>query len=113
MLFPGKGAVMVDLEGRIEFASNYFCDLMGITTTEVVGKSCFEFVFPEDLSKAKELLELNKQPNPVAFRFRLRRTDGTAVWTNIQGAPMLTASGETYAVVATVTAPEDGQPSET
>ena len=103
MPFAGKGVVLVDLNGCIRYGSTYFCDLVGVQHSELGGMSCFDFVFPEDLGAAKELLEENKLPNPAPFLFRLRRTDGAGVWVDIQGAPLKTADGQLYAVSATVT----------
>jgi PAS domain S-box-containing protein len=103
MLFPDKGALIVDLEGRIEFASNYFCDLIGVTTFEIIRKSCFDFVYPDDLPHAHKLLESSRQPNPAPSRFRLQDRDGNVTWADFQGAPMQTAAGSTYGIVLTVT----------
>jgi len=103
MPFDRKGAVLVDLDGLIAFASTYFCDLVGVEHDEFAGMSCFDFVFPEDMEAAKKLFDENKLPNAAPFSFRLRRTDGTEVWADIQGKAMHTASGEVYAISATVT----------
>jgi len=95
---------MLDLNGRIAFASTYFCDLVGLEHDKVPGMSCFDFVFPEDLDEARKLFEANKLPsNAVPFRFRLRRWDGTEVWTDIQGSALQTAGGKVYGISATVT----------
>jgi PAS domain S-box-containing protein len=79
MLFGNKGVVMLDLNGPILFASSYFCDLVGVEYDQAHDKSCFEFVFQEDLDEAKERFATNKLPHASPFRFRLRRVDGTAV----------------------------------
>jgi len=55
--------------------------------------SCFDFVFPEDIDEARKLLEANKLPHAKPFRFRLRRVDGSEVWTDIQGSALQTAQG--------------------
>jgi len=69
MPFPNTGVLMLDLNGRIAFASTYFCDLVGLEHDKVPGMSCFDFVFPEDLDEARKLFEANKLPsNAVPFR---------------------------------------------
>jgi PAS domain S-box-containing protein len=103
MPFANKGVVLLDLSGSIKYASTYFCDLVGIEHSDVAGRSCFDFVFPEDLESAKKLLDESKLPDPAPFPLRMRRTDGAAIWVDVQAAPMKTASGEVYAVSATVT----------
>src|SRR5215469_4739133 len=68
MYFRGKGAVLLSLEGRIAFASTYFCDLVGVEHKEIAGMSCFDFVFPEDRDKALELVNLEAESTPAPFR---------------------------------------------
>jgi PAS domain S-box-containing protein len=102
MPFKNKGALLLDLAGRIAFASTYFCDLVGIEHDEVDGKSWFDFVFPQDIDSARDLF--NKGKLPYGDRIRLRRLDGTAVWTDIHAAPMRERGGRIYAITATVTA---------
>lgn len=106
MPFRSKGAVMFDLQGRIAFASTYFCDLVGVEHDRVARMSYLDFVFAEDVPKAKTIFEHQTAIRPKPFRFRLRRSDGFPVWVDIQGAPLQTARGEIYAISATVTAAE-------
>jgi hypothetical protein len=47
MPFPGKGAMLIEISGRIAFASTYFCDLVGIEYDKIDGMSFFDFVYPE------------------------------------------------------------------
>lgn len=103
MPFLGKGAVILDLNGRIAFASTYFCDLVGVEHDKIAGMSCFDFVFLEDMEEARKLFEVSKLPHTTAFRFRLRRVDGSEVWADIQGSALQTAQGEVHAMTATVT----------
>jgi PAS domain-containing protein len=58
--FRGKGAVMLDLDGRIAFASTYFCDLVGIQHDKVAGMSYLDFVFPEDIDQVTSFFGENK-----------------------------------------------------
>lgn len=104
MPFRDKGAVMLDLEGRIAFASTYFCDLVGVQHDKIAGMSYFDFVFSEDADVAKQILEETKLPRGRPFRLRLRHTDGSPVWVDVQGAALQTASGELYAFSLTITA---------
>jgi len=106
MPFRGKGAVMLDLSGRIAFASTYFCDLVGVEHDKVSRMSYHDFVFSEDMLEAKKIFEHNNSPRPAPFRLRLRRLDGSPVWVDVQGVALQTARGEVYALSATITAVE-------
>ena len=104
MPFRGKGAVMLDLSGRIAFASTYFCDLVGVEHDKVARMSYLDFVFSEDMHEAMKIFEHNNPPLPAPFRLRLRHLDGSPVWVEVQRAPLQTARGEVYAISATITA---------
>jgi PAS domain S-box-containing protein len=103
MPFKNAGTLLLTLDGRIAFASTYFCDIVGVEHDKVAGMSCFDFVFPEDMDAARKLFETNGLPHADPFRFRLRRLNGTEIWTDIQAAPVQTAKGDVYAITATVT----------
>jgi PAS domain S-box-containing protein len=104
MPFPAKGAVLIELSGRIAFASTYFCDLVGIEHDKIAGMSFFAFVYPEDMEKARKMFEPTKIPSAEPSSLRLRRIDGGLVSVEIHGAPMEDAHGDAYAISATVTA---------
>ena len=99
-----KSILMLDLQGRIGFASSALCELLGTTPADIAGVSCFDFVFPEDVEQARMIFESNKVPHAEPFRFKLRRKDGSAVWADVQAEALRPASGQVYGIVATVTA---------
>ena len=103
MPFSDKGVLIVDLNGQIAFANTFFCDLVGVEHSNIRGMSWFDFVFSDDLEAAKKLFETNKGSSAEPFSFRLKRSDETPIWADVQGVAMRTASGEVYAVSATVT----------
>ena len=102
MPFKNAGTLLLMLDGRIAFASTYFCDLVGVAHDKVAGTSYFDFVFPEDMGAARKLFETNVLPHDP-LRLRLRRLNGTEIWTDIQAAPIQTAGGDVYAITVTVT----------
>jgi len=103
MFFRGKGAVLLNLEGRIAYASTRFCDLVGVDHTKVAGMSFFDFVFPEDVARAKETFELSIEPHASPFRFRLRASNGKEVTADIQSAAARTSGGQAFGVSVMVT----------
>jgi len=105
MPFKNTGVVILDLEGRIAFASTYFCDVVRLEHDKVPGLFWFDFVFPEEMDEARRLLKENIA-HSVPVRFRLRRSDGREVWTDILGSTMQTAGGKVYGISATVTVAE-------
>ena len=97
-----KGSLIVDLNGTIAFASSFFCALVRVEVGRAAGKSFFDFVFPEDLESAKNGFAASQSPLALPYPLRLRRSDGTEVWTAIQGQPLQTTSGKVYGVSATI-----------
>ena len=102
MPFKNASTLLLMLDGRIVFASTYFCDLVGVAHDKVAGMSYFDFVFPEDMDVARKFFETNVLPHDP-LRLRLRRLNGTETWTDIQATPIQTARGDVYAITATVT----------
>ena len=98
-----KGSIIVDMKGTITFASSYFCALVRVEADRAAGKSFFDFVYPEDLESAKKGFETSQSPLALPYPLRLRRSDGTEVWTAIQGRPLQTTSREVYGISATIT----------
>ena len=103
MPFPGKGTLLIDLEGRIAFASSFFCDLVGVQIKESTGRSFFDFVFSEDVKEARTRFEACKGRQALSFLLRLNKSDGSVVWAEIQCGTLQPVHGEVYAVTATVT----------
>ena len=102
-----KNSLLIDREWKVIFASSFFCDLVHIDFKKAGGKSLFEFVFPEDAEMVMAQLEASKRPHASPFLLKLKRSDGAPVWTEFQGLPIERASGEAYAMTATVTLASD------
>jgi PAS domain S-box-containing protein len=103
MPFQHNGIVMTDLEGRIKYANVFMCDLLGVEYNKIHERSALEFAFREDLESARRLFASSQSPGAKPFRFRLRRSDGTAVSVDVMCSAMKTAEGTMYGVIATVT----------
>jgi len=66
------------------------------------GKSFFDFVFPEDAEVVKTRLEGTKRLQASPFVLKLKRSDGSPVWTEFQRLPIESASDEVYAMTLTL-----------
>jgi PAS domain S-box-containing protein len=98
-----SGSLVVDLEGTIAFASSFFRSLVRVGAKKLAGMSFFDFVFPEDVESAKFRLDAGRFAQALPFVLRLRRSNGTSVWTVIQPEPLQTASSEVYGISVTIT----------
>jgi PAS domain S-box-containing protein len=97
-----KGSIVLDPTGTITFASSFFCALVRLEAKKIAGKSFFDFVFPEDVESARARFEASKLPQAEPFALKLRRANGTGVWTAIEGQPLQTTSGELFGISAKV-----------
>ena len=98
-----KNSLVIDREGKVVFASSFFCDLVHIDFKKAGGKSFFDFIFPEDTETVTTQLEDSKRHHASPFLLKLKRSDGAPIWTEFQGFPIESASGEVYAMTAIVT----------
>ncbi len=95
------GIWIVDADANTLYANGAMAEILHTTTEEMAGKSSFAYLFPEDEPAAQRLFEGKKQGENGHFHFRLRRTDGSAVWVEVQGTPMRNTAGEFIGVVGT------------
>ncbi|WP_176630183.1 PAS domain S-box protein [Desulfolutivibrio sulfoxidireducens] len=69
------------LDGVLTYVSPVASTLLGYAPAEVLGRSVFEFLHPEDLFLARQTLEqVLVHPRTVVARVRARRADGSWIW---------------------------------
>ncbi|TCJ17038.1 PAS domain S-box protein [Flaviaesturariibacter flavus] len=85
------GILLMDVSGRITFASPSIKHVLGYDYAEVLGKWAFDFVHPEDHSKASEafMREVNQNAEIKFINVRLRRKDGPWLWCLVRGNNLL------------------------
>jgi len=103
------GIWIIDSEGTTLYANSPMGEILGADPAELLGKTSFAYVFPEDLEAAQRLFESKQHGDVKPFHFRLRRKDGTAIWVDVQGTPMHGMAGEFLGVVGTFRVPENSQ----
>jgi PAS domain S-box-containing protein len=81
-------------------------EILGTTTAEMIGKPSFTYVYPEDSESAQKLFENKQRGDSNPFHFKLRRTDGSSIWVDVQGTPMQNAKGEFIGIVGTFSVSE-------
>ena len=100
------GIWIIDSQARTLYANPAMAEILGTTTSALIGKPSFDYVFPEDVGAAQKLFESKQRGEAGPFHFRLRRADGSAVWVDVQGTPMNNASGEFIGIVGTFSVSE-------
>jgi PAS domain S-box-containing protein len=86
------GVWLLDAENRTVFVNRRMTEMMGYTAEEMLGRTAFEFVFPEDLPrKLKDLYD--QRTDKEAFYDRVRRKDGSELWILCSTNPVFDENG--------------------
>lgn len=97
------GIWIIDAHGKTMFANQSMAEILGTTIAGLSGQDSFSYVFPEDLPAAERLFSSKQAGSPAPFHFKLRRTDGSSIWVDVQGTPMHNAMGDFLGIVGTFT----------
>ena len=88
-----EGIWLVDAEARTTFVNPRMAHMLGYETTDMVGKSVFDFMDPEAAKSAEKLLERRRSGIAETIDFCLRHRDGHQIWTMVTSAPILNHEG--------------------
>ncbi len=83
--------VLIDITSLISYISPSVERLLGYSPAEIVGKTGFSFIHPDDRKIAEhDLLRVIKNPNEaIIAQYRMRRKDGTWMWVETTGRNLL------------------------
>jgi PAS domain S-box-containing protein len=94
------GIVRKDVDGTLLFVNEAFSSMLGYTSEELVGRTCWDVTHQEDVEENKRLFErLMEYGIPFQLERRLIRRDGSILWSNMSVAPILDASGKALSAV--------------
>jgi PAS domain S-box-containing protein len=88
-----EGIWVGDKDGRVTFVNRRMGELLGSKPENVIGKTMFDYVFGEDRELVLRIRESMQRGNREIVDFRLRRTDGSEIWTSVCAAPILDEDG--------------------
>jgi PAS domain S-box-containing protein len=99
-----QGVWVIDTQGITCFANGRMADMLRCEPEELMHRSAFDFVFPEDVSVGNSEFHQRKQSQaPRQLEFRYRRADGTTLWTQVQSTPIHDDSGNLSHIVGMFT----------
>jgi len=89
-----EGLVQADNAGVLQFVNDRFCEMVGYAREELVGLLGETLLpYPEDVALMREKIELRMRHVADQYEIRVRRKDGTVIWLEIGGAPVVDAVG--------------------
>ena len=95
------GIVRKDAEGRLIFVNESFCNMLGRTEAELLGKTIWEFMHPEDLAENKRFYDrMMLEGVPFKLERRFLREDGSVIWVDASISPIVDATGKPQSSVA-------------
>jgi PAS domain S-box-containing protein len=97
------GVVRCDTIGRITFANGKFCQMLGYTKSELIGKSFTEFTHPEhvneNMRRFKQMIRTNK---PYEIEKRYIRADGSILWADVSATAVRGPDGKAQSTVSVI-----------
>lgn len=95
------GIVRKKLDGTLLFVNAAFANMLGYTSSELVGKPIWQFTHPDDVEKNKKLYaQLMVDGLPFQLEKRLIRRDGSILWVNASVSPIMDLDGKPQYAVA-------------
>jgi PAS domain S-box-containing protein len=89
-----QGVWVIDAHGVTRFANQRMAEMLCCSRDELMHRSAFDFVYPEDQSAGSAEFDQRKtSPAERKLQFRYRRADGTPLWTFVETTPICDESG--------------------
>jgi PAS domain S-box-containing protein len=95
------GIVRKDAEGKLLFVNEAFCNMLGYTESELLGKTIWQLTHNDDVEENKRLYDRTMvEGTPFKLEKRLIRRDGSILWVNVSVSPIMDATGRPESAVA-------------
>jgi PAS domain S-box-containing protein len=94
-----EGIWVVDAQGRTIFSNQRMAEILGTDLESLYSWSCFDSVYPADLTEAQSHFARTFSGDRRPFDFRLRRADGSPVWVSICCQPVYDSAGVTVGLL--------------
>ena len=97
------GVAEADLEGHILSANDRYCEIVGYSREEILGRLLHDFTHPEDWPTNKSLLDkLLINGKPCVSEKRYQRKDGSVAWANVSTTLVRDKEGQPQSFIALV-----------
>jgi len=95
------GVARSDVDGRIIFANQKLCEMLGYTESELIGKTIGDVTHPDDSKENIGLFrQLIRDGKPFEMEKRYVRKDGSILWGHVSVSPARDATGKITSAVA-------------
>jgi PAS domain S-box-containing protein len=97
-----EGVWLLDSKLHTSYVNPQMEEMLGYEPGEMVGRSVFDFYFPEDVEHKTQVLKRRQQGLREQIEERLRRKDGSELWVRMAATPILKDTGEFEGALAMV-----------
>ena len=89
-----EGICIVDANNRVTFVNPQFARMTGLPGIDLIGMSAFDLLMPEDVEHAREQFAKRYTGTGGHSENRLRRVDGSIVWTSVSTTMLTDSAGQ-------------------
>lgn len=98
-----EGILVSSPLGVIEMVNAAFCNMLGYTKQELLGKIGYNFLLPiEEQDKLKQKIEKRKKGETETYETQMIKKNGDVIWAQISASPISFDSGSFYGVMSFV-----------
>ncbi|HJS17886.1 MAG TPA: PAS domain S-box protein, partial [Anaerolineales bacterium] len=98
------GIIRKDANGKILFVNGAFCQMLGCSESDLVGKTMWQITHELDVVENRRLYNrLIAEGTPFELEKRLLRKDGSILWATVSVSPVLDTDGKPKSAVSVYT----------
>jgi PAS domain S-box-containing protein len=98
-----EGIAIHETDGTITYVNRRMADMLGYSRKEIIGRSSLDFVDDEERKKVIQLRESLKEEGGFTKERKMRRKDGSILWTLSNLSPRLDGAGNFIGYLAMYT----------
>ena len=97
-----EGVWLLDSGLCNSYVNRQMAEMLGYEPEEMVGRSVFDFYFPQDVEQKKQVLKRRREGLREQIEERVRRKDGSELWVRMAVIPVVKDNGEFDGALAMV-----------
>ncbi|MFN8400260.1 MAG: PAS domain S-box protein [Anaerolineales bacterium] len=98
----GQGLTVTDEHGRFEFVNPSYARMLDYESSELIGKTPFDFIFAEDYENLFNAQKKRKEGDVTTYETRLQGRNGKVVYALVTGSPRI-VNGQYKGAITVVT----------
>jgi PAS domain S-box-containing protein len=97
------GVVRYDTQGRFAFTNRTFCQMLGYTESELIGKTIADVTHRDDVKEnMRSFRRMIRDGKPFEIEKRYIRKDGSILWADVSVSAVRGPNGKTQSTVAVI-----------